>query len=103
MGIWVKSQDGGLGKYNKFLPPVIRYKEMPDPDGTPFPVTTDEVIHARIMGCDSIGNLDIVGEYPTKGEALIVLDMIEKHYFHLHKYSMFQMPVAGFSKEDQNA
>ena len=95
MSIWVKSQDGGLGEYNKFLPPVVKYKEKEDPD-SPFPFLTSEVIHARIMGCDSFGNVDVLGQYPTKDEAVKVLDMIENHIAGPSAL-VFQMPEAGFS------
>ena len=110
MSIWIKSQDGGLGEYNKFLPPLIRHKEVDDPD-SPFLFKTSEVIHARIMGCDAIGNLDILGTYPTESEALDVIARIYKHINELYLLSIqgyadfkdgpiYRMPAAGFSKEE---
>ncbi len=97
MSIWIRSQDGGLGEYNNFLPPVIKYKEIPDPEGSPFPITTEEVVNVHVMG-RWIGCLDVIGTYPTEAEALKVLDMIEGV---LGSQTVFLMPEAGFSKEGE--
>ena len=95
MGIWIRNQDGGLGKYTKFLPPVISYKEIPDPESI-VPTVTDEVLSVSVYGCDMNGGVDILGTYSTEAEALQVINMIEAELGNLR---VFRMPEAGFSEK----
>lgn len=76
MGIWIKSQSGGLGKYIKIKPPIVEYKEEPDPEN-PFPLLTDEVIAINVVGIDMAGSIELLGTYPTEAQAKRVLDEIE--------------------------
>ena len=89
MGIWIRNQDGNLGKYFKFLPPV-----------------NTRAIH----GCDMGGNVDVLGVYNSEAEALLVLDEIQNKitniaYVQFYRQDsdfvnpVFRMPPAGFSKE----
>jgi hypothetical protein len=43
---------------------------------------------------------DDVGRYPTKEEALKVLDMIQEHVDEPNNRRVFQMPEEGFSQGD---
>ena len=113
MGIWIKSQDGGLGEYIKFLPPVINREEKPDPE-VPFCTISGEVLNAQIMGCDMVGRVDVLGTYFTEAEAMQVLDMIQEYIAkgrgQMEDYGdgrtivsdvVFQMPEAGFSAQSE--
>jgi len=95
MGIWIRRQDGGLGKYTKFLPPIINREETIDPE-VPFCTIFSEVLDVHIMGRYMNGALNIIGEYTSEAEAIQVLDMIEGV---LGTQVVFRMPPSGFSKE----
>lgn len=84
MGIWIKSQSGGLGKYIKIKPPIVEYKEEPDPE-SPFPLLTDEVIAVNVVGIDMAGSIELLGTYPTEAQAKRVLDEIEEHIVNLYQ------------------
>lgn len=111
MGIWVKCQDGTLGIYTKFLPPVVAFEKTYD-DESIVPITTDKVLNARVVACDLFGRLDTLGEYASKEEALRVLSRIEDHIFNYEyekasapessKYfkPIFYMPDSGFSESE---
>ena len=112
MGIWIKSQDGGLGEYTKFLPPVVNREEKPDPE-VPCCIVYGKVLNAQIMGCDMNGRIDVLGTYLTEAEALQVLDMIERRIddnactelagpeCNGYIRPVFQMPPAGFSEKPE--
>lgn len=55
--------------------PVVTYKEAPDPEGTPFPIKTEEVIRVEIIGREG-NNVDFLGTYPTEAQAKRVMDDI---------------------------
>lgn len=100
MGIWVRSQDRGLGEYTKFLPPIINYEQKTDPE-VPFCTIQGEILNVSIMGMDISGKVDKLGTYPTEAEAIAVLDMIQERIDMTRPESVmaqgkvFQMPAAG--------
>lgn len=111
MGIWIRNQDRGLGKYINFLPPVINCEGKPDPK-IPFCTIPGKVLNVQVMGCDINDNEDVLGVYNSEDEAMQVLDMIQDHIAELYilpiqghanfKYGpIFQMPPAGFSGEEE--
>lgn len=112
MSIWIKAQDGGLFECRGIVP-VISYKFLPDPEGSPFPIKTEEVETATILGRDG-NHCDILGAYPTGAETMQVLREIQNYIEAVDYYkwvgkdrdmpcppSVFQMPEAGFSQPEK--